>query len=254
MASESAVGSEGSKLWGGRFEGAVDPVMEKFNASISYDKAMWKQDIQGSIAYAKALEKARLLTEEESGIIIKGLETVRQEWATDTFVIQPSDEDIHTANERRLKELVGDVGGKVHTGRSRNDQVAVDMKLWLREHLQQLAPHLTTLIQVLVSRAEREKDILMPGYTHLQRAQPIRWAHWLLSHAWPIVVDLERLGALFTRMNTCPLGSGALAGNPFAVDREDLARDLGFRAATKNSLNAVGDRDFIGTDNAKYSR
>lgn len=241
----SEASPEGAKLWGGRFEGTVDPVMEKFNASISYDKTMWKQDIQGSIAYAKALQKANLLTEEESSTIITGLETVKQEWTTDAFIIQPADEDIHTANERRLKELVGDVGGKVHTGRSRNDQVAVDMRLWLREHLQQLAPHLTRLIQVLVSRAEREKNILMPGYTHLQRAQPIRWSHWLLSHAWPIVMDLERLRGLYTRVNVCPLGSGALAGNPFHVDRETLAQDLGFQAVTKNSLNAVGDRDFI---------
>lgn len=237
--------AEGSKLWGGRFEGSVDPVMEKFNASISYDKAMWKQDIQGSIAYARALQKAQLLTEEECSTIINGLEMVKQEWTTDAFVIQPSDEDIHTANERRLKELVGDVGGKVHTGRSRNDQVAVDMRLWLREHVQQLAPHLQRLIKVLVGRAEREKEILMPGYTHLQRAQPIRWSHWLLSHAWPVVTDLQRLQGLYTRINVCPLGSGALAGNPFQVDRESLAQDLGFQTVTKNSLNAVGDRDFI---------
>ncbi|KAK8380965.1 hypothetical protein O3P69_008110 [Scylla paramamosain] len=245
MDATSEASAEGAKLWGGRFEGSVDPVMEKFNASISYDKAMWKQDIQGSIAYARALQKAQLLTEEECSTIINGLEMVKQEWTTGVFVIQPSDEDIHTANERRLKELVGDVGGKVHTGRSRNDQVAVDMRLWLREHLQQLAPHLQRLIQVFVGRAEREKQILMPGYTHLQRAQPIRWAHWLLSHAWPIVMDLQRLQGLYTRVNVCPLGSGALAGNPFQVDRENLARDLGFQTVTKNSLNAVGDRDFI---------
>lgn len=245
MDAGSKAESEATKLWGGRFEGTVDPVMEKFNASMSYDKAMWKHDLEGSIAYAKALEKAQLLTEEERITIVNGLETVKQEWMTDAFTIQPGDEDIHTANERRLKELVGDVGGKVHTGRSRNDQVAVDMKMWLREHLQLLAPHLTHLIQVLVTRAEREKAILMPGYTHLQRAQPIRWAHWLLSHAWPLVMDLERLRGLYSRVNVCPLGSGALAGNPFHIDRESLAQDLGFQAITKNSLHAVGDRDFV---------
>ncbi|KAK8733992.1 hypothetical protein OTU49_006289 [Cherax quadricarinatus] len=219
--------------------------MEKFNASISYDKAMWKQDIQGSIAYAKSLQKANLLTDEESQKITDGLEVVKSEWASQSFVIQPGDEDIHTANERRLKEIVGDVGGKVHTGRSRNDQVAVDMKLWLLEHIVQLAPHVTKLLEVLVERADREKSILMPGYTHLQRAQPIRWSHWLLSHVWPIVTDLKRLRSLYSRINVCPLGSGALAGNPFNIDRENLAQELGFDGVTKNSLHAVSDRDFV---------
>ncbi|XP_042204008.1 argininosuccinate lyase-like [Homarus americanus] len=237
--------SEGMKLWGGRFDGSTDPVMEQFNASMSYDKAMWKQDIQGSIAYAKALHKANLLTEEESTNIIAGLEVVKSEWASETFLIQPGDEDIHTANERRLKEIVGDVGGKVHTGRSRNDQVAVDMRLWLREHISLLVPHLIKLLQVFIERAKKEKTILMPGYTHLQRAQPIRWSHWLLSHVWPIVMDLKRLQSLYLRVNICPLGSGALAGNPFRIYREGLAKELGFQEVTRNSLHAVGDRDFV---------
>ncbi|XP_071549885.1 argininosuccinate lyase isoform X2 [Panulirus ornatus] len=238
-------GSEGAKLWGGRFEHSIDPVMEQFNASISFDKIMWKQDIQGSIAYTKALQKAELLTEEECTTIINGLEVIEGEWANQSFLIQPGDEDIHTANERRLKEIVGDVGGKVHTGRSRNDQVAVDKRLWLREHITLLVPHLTKLIKIFVERANEEKAILMPGYTHLQRAQPIRWSHWLLSHVWPLVMDLKRLHSVFSRVNICPLGSGALAGNPFNIDRESLAQELGFEGVTKNSLHAVGDRDFV---------
>ncbi|XP_042862647.1 argininosuccinate lyase-like [Penaeus japonicus] len=237
--------AENVKLWGGRFSGSTDPVMEKFNASLPFDKIMWKQDIQGSIAYAKALQRANLLTEAECNTIIEGLEAVHSEWAQEIFETQPQDEDIHTANERRLKELVGEVGGKVHTGRSRNDQVAVDMKLWLQEHLTEIADHLAVLARVLVERADREKTILMPGYTHLQRAQPIRWSHLLLSHAWPLLTDLERLKQLYSRVNVCPLGSGALAGNPFSIDREQLAQDLGFRGITQNSLQAVSDRDYV---------
>ncbi|KAG7156455.1 Argininosuccinate lyase-like, partial [Homarus americanus] len=191
------------KLWGGRFDGSTDPVMEQFNASMSYDKAMWKQDIQGSIAYAKALHKANLLTEEESTNIIAGLEVVKSEWASETFLIQPGDEDIHTANERRLKEIVGDVGGKVHTGRSRNDQVAVDMRLWLREHISLLVPHLIKLLQVFIERAKKEKTILMPGYTHLQRAQPIRWSHWLLSL---LSIHLSRLAEDLILFSTSEFG------------------------------------------------
>ncbi|XP_064122270.1 argininosuccinate lyase-like [Macrobrachium nipponense] len=241
----AAVESKRAKLWGGRFVGSTDPVMEAFNASISYDKAMWKEDIQGSVAYAKALLKANLLTETECNSLITGLEEVEKEWEAGTFSIQPGDEDIHTANERRLKEIVGEVGGKIHTGRSRNDQVAVDMRLWLRGHLGDISTHLINFIQVLLERAENEKDILMPGYTHLQRAQPIRWSHWLLSHVWPAVHDLERLTGLYLRVNVCPLGSGALAGNPFNIDRQSLAEDLGFEEATENSLQAVSDRDFV---------
>lgn len=237
--------SKRAKLWGGRFVGSTDPIMEAFNASISYDKAMWKEDIQGSIAYAKALKKANLLTEKECNDLTVNLEKVAKEWESDKFSIQPGDEDIHTANERRLKELAGEVGGKIHTGRSRNDQVAVDMRLWLRGHMKQITTHMTNLIETLVERAENEKDILMPGYTHLQRAQPIRWSHWLLSHVWPIVHDLDRLRGMYSRVNVCPLGSGALAGNPFNIDRKSLAEDLGFKEASENSLQAVSDRDFV---------
>ncbi|KAK3084921.1 hypothetical protein FSP39_021497 [Pinctada imbricata] len=219
--------------------------MEKFNASISYDKRMWRADIQGSKAYVKAIQKAGLVTEEECGAISKGLDQVESEWEAGTFTIISSDEDIHTANERRLKELIGPVAGKLHTGRSRNDQVSTDMRLWLRSAITEVRGLMLEFVNVVINRANVEIDILLPGYTHLQRAQPIRWSHWLLSYAWMLKRDVERLGELHGRVNILPLGSGALAGNPFDIDRQNLAKDLGFSEVTGNSLDGVSDRDFI---------
>ncbi|XP_048257049.1 argininosuccinate lyase-like [Haliotis rufescens] len=236
---------EGSKLWGGRFTGATDPIMEKFNASISYDKRMWKADIEGSQAYVKALEKVGIVTAAERDSILGGLEKVKEEWQKDEFELKPGDEDIHTANERRLKELIGAAGGKLHTGRSRNDQVATDMRLWMRDAQLQLRTYLTDFISVILNRAKSEIDILLPGYTHLQRAQPIRWSHWLLSYGWMLQRDLKRLDQLRERTAVLPLGSGALAGNPFDVDRDFLAKELGLGDVTGNSLDAVSDRDFV---------
>ncbi len=234
-----------TKLWGGRFTGATDPLMEKFNASIGFDKRLWQADIQGSQAYARALARAGILTSAESDLIDAGLEEVATEWAENRFVLMPSDEDIHTANERRLTEQIGAVGGKLHTGRSRNDQVATDVRIWLRGEIRQLRGYLSQLISIAVERASAEIDLLMPGYTHLQPAQPVRWSHWLLSHAWMWQRDAQRLDDLFKRVNLLPLGSGALAGNPFAIDRQALAEDLGFAGVTPNSLDGVSDRDFV---------
>lgn len=234
-----------NKLWGGRFTGATDPLMEQFNASIGFDKRFWAVDIQGSQAYARGLARAGILTNNEADQIVAGLEQVAGEWRRGEFVIKPNDEDIHTANERRLTELIGAVAGKLHTGRSRNDQVATDTRLWLRAEIAQLQQHLRQLIRVAVDRAEAEIDLLMPGYTHLQPAQPIRWSHWLLSHAWSWQRDAERLTELTARVNVMPLGSGALAGNPFRVDRQQMAADLGFQDITHNSMDGVSDRDFI---------
>lgn len=234
-----------NKLWGGRFTGATDPLMEQFNASIHFDKRLWAVDIQGSQAYARGLARAGILTNEEAEQIVAGLERVADEWRQGEFVLKPNDEDIHTANERRLTELIGAVAGKLHTGRSRNDQIATDIRLWLRTEITQLQAHLRQLIQVTVDRAEAEIDLLMPGYTHLQPAQPIRWSHWLLSHAWPWQRDAGRLAELAERVNVMPLGSGALAGNPFRVDRQAIAADLGFIDITYNSMDGVSDRDFI---------
>ena len=233
------------KLWGGRFTGKTDPLMEQFNASIGFDRRLWHADIRGSQAYARALARAGLLTEAEAAQLVNGLEQVAEEWAQGTFTLQEGDEDIHTANERRLTEIVGTVGGKLHTGRSRNDQVATDVRLWLREAITGLAAYLRQLIGVALDRAEAEIDLLLPGYTHLQPAQPIRWSHWLLSHTWAWQRDAQRLDELAQRVNIMPLGSGALAGNPFPIDRHALAADLGFAGITYNSLDGVADRDFI---------
>uniref|UniRef100_A0A672LXC2 Argininosuccinate lyase n=1 Tax=Sinocyclocheilus grahami TaxID=75366 RepID=A0A672LXC2_SINGR len=172
--------SEGNKLWGGRFVGNTDPIMEKFNASIAYDQRMWEADVKGSKAYVKALQKAGLVTQNEMEQILTGLDKVFDEWSKGEFKIKPGDEDIHTANERRLKEFIGDPAGKLHTGRSRNDQVATDTRLWLRDAINTLKELALQLISTMVERAAVEIEILCPGYTHMQRAQPIRWSHWIL--------------------------------------------------------------------------
>jgi len=219
--------------------------MEKFNASIGFDQRMWREDIMGSEAYVKALEKAGLVTREEMSEILSGLEKVKDEWSKGEFVLQPSDEDIHTANERRLKEIIGSVAGKVHTGRSRNDQAQVDARLWLKNEIKILHSLLLELIKAFITRAKVEIDVLMPGYTHMQRAQPIRWSHWLLSYSWALRRDAERLDELSKRVDVNPLGSGAIAGNPFDIDRQFLAKEIHFSAVTGNSMDAVGDRDYI---------
>lgn len=234
-----------TKLWGGRFTGDTDPIMEQFNASIGFDQRMWAEDIRGSQAYANALAKSGIITNDEAAELIAGLDSVAAEWANGAFEIVDGDEDIHTANERRLTELIGPVAGKLHTGRSRNDQVATDVRLWLRGQVAELRTHLHTLIQVAADRAEQEVDILMPGYTHLQPAQPVRWSHWLLSHAWGWQRDAARLDQIAARINVSPLGNGALAGNPFAIDRMKLAQELDFADITRNSMDGVSDRDFI---------
>jgi argininosuccinate lyase len=219
--------------------------MEKFNESISFDKRMWAQDIQGSMAYAKAIAKAGIITEDEGKMLLQGLEQVREEWAAGTFELKPGDEDIHTANERRLTEIIGPVGGKLHTGRSRNDQVATDTRLWIVAAEKDILKDIATLLAAGAEYAQEHIGVLMAGYTHLQPAQPIRFSHWICSHLTPIMRDAQRLKDLIPRANQCPLGSGALAGNAFGVDREFLAKELGFDGVTPNSLDSVCDRDFV---------
>lgn len=233
------------KLWGGRFSGETDPVMEKFNSSINVDKRMWEEDIKGSVAYAKGLGKINILTVDEVAQITDGLEKVSEEWRSGKFELKLADEDIHTANERRLKELIGTVAGKLHTGRSRNDQVATDTRLWLYKEIRVIKSCMISFIDVFLQRSSDEIDILMPGYTHMQRAQPIRWSHWLLSHAWAFKEDTDRLMELAPRVSMLPLGSGAIAGNPLGIDREFLAKTMGFNGVTKNSLHGTSGRDFI---------
>ena len=234
-------------LWGGRFTGGLDPLMVSYNESIYFDRAIYAQDIKGSVAYARANSKIGILTQEEFKTIEKGFAQVLSEWQNDKFEIKPGvDEDIHTANERRLGEIIGThVAGKLHTGRSRNDQVGTGMRLWLRDQLRDIEQHLIALLRVTTSRAKSEIPALMPGYTHLQRAQPIRWSHWLLSYGTVFASDLERLREVIKRVNRSPLGSGALVGNPFGIDREAMARELGFDGIINNSMAAVADRDFV---------
>ncbi|XP_009991604.1 PREDICTED: argininosuccinate lyase [Chaetura pelagica] len=235
----------GNKLWGGRFSGSTDPVMEMLNASITYDQRLAEVDIQGSMAYAKALEKSGIIPKSELEKILNGLEKISEEWSKGVFVVTQSDEDIHTANERRLKELIGDIAGKLHTGRSRNDQVVTDLKLFMKNSLSVISTHLLQLIKTLVERAAIEIDVILPGYTHLQKAQPIRWSQFLLSHAVALTRDLERLGEVKRRINVLPLGSGALAGNPLGIDRELLCSELDFASISLNSMDTVSDRDFV---------
>ena len=232
-------------LWGGRFDQNLDPSAWELNTSIKFDQRMALQDVRGSQAWAQALESAGLLTKEEAAQIITGLENIREEFEEQRFTFRPTDEDIHTAVERRLGEIIGSLAGKIHTGRSRNDQVATDLRLWLLDHLPSLDEAIAALQTALITRAEQDLNALMPGYTHLQRAQPILLSHWWLSHFWPLQRDRERLGQMTKRTASLPLGSGALAGTPFAIDRDALAERLGFVEACPNSIDGVADRDFV---------
>ena len=231
-------------LWGGRFKDKIDPLAMRLNASLSVDKRLWDPDIRGSVAWVRALARAALLTEEESAALCGGLQAVWAEFSAGTFQFTASDEDIHTAVERRLLELVGAVGGKLHTGRSRNDQVVTDFRLWLMESIDSLADRVGILQAALVAKAESEFDTLLPGYTHTQRAQPILFSHWLMSHFWALQRDRERLAQARARTSVLPLGSGALAGTGFPIDRQRLAAELGFESVSPNSHDAVADRDF----------
>ncbi|XP_050297356.1 argininosuccinate lyase [Anthonomus grandis grandis] len=233
------------KLWGGRFTHSTDPKLEALNESLHFDKRMYAEDIEGSKAFAQGLSRINLLTKEEMMQICDGLDKIQIEWDKNEFAIKNGDEDIHTANERRLKELIGEPATKLHVGRSRNDQVVTDMKLWLKKNLGVLQYEICELIRVVATRSLKEIEIIMPGYTHLQRAQPVRWSHYLLSHAWNLKNDCDRLENNLRLLDLLPLGSGALAGNPFNIDRLELAKSLQFADVTDNSMQAVGDRNFI---------
>ncbi len=231
-------------LWGGRFSTKLNEQAWLLNTSLPFDQRLAAQDVRGSLAWAGAIFKAGVLSETEHATIVNGLSTIADEFAQNTFVFQASDEDIHTAVERRLGELIGATAGKLHTGRSRNDQVATDFRLWMLETLPFLQEAIRGLQATLIAVAERNQATLMPGYTHLQRAQPVTLAHWLMSHFWALQRDQERLADLRDRVAILPLGCGALAGTAFDVDREALTLTLGFDAPAPNSLDAVSDRDF----------
>jgi argininosuccinate lyase len=231
-------------LWGGRFASKLNDQAWNLNSSLPIDQRLALQDVEGSRAWADAIQLAGILTDREHSSISMGLSAIREEFASGRFSFAVTDEDIHTAVERRLTELIGDVAGKLHTGRSRNDQVATDFRLWMLDAIPALASVLKDLQSALVEQAEFAGETLMPGYTHLQRAQPVLLAHWWLSHYWALQRDQERLQDLTKRVSVLPLGSGALAGVPFDIDRAALATSLGFADISQNSLDAVSDRDF----------
>lgn len=232
-------------LWGGRFDEPSDADMRALQDSISFDQRMYKQDIRGSIAYARANAVAGVITPEEAETLVAGLEQVLNEFEAGGFVFEISDEDIHTAVERRLTEIVGAVGGKLHTGRSRNDQVATDFRLWVMDAISEIRLLLQQLQAALCDAAEAHTETVMPGYTHVQPAQPTTAAHWLMSYFWMLARDTDRLADAQRRTSVSPLGAGALTGTPFPIDRAKLARELGFNSYSQNSLDAVSDRDFV---------
>ncbi len=221
-------------------------LLNDLNASFGFDRRLWRQDIQGSEVYCRALARAGLLTESERDSILAGLAQVAKEFESGTFEAAPGDEDIHTAVERRLTDIIGEAGGKLHTGRSRNDQVALDVRLWIMDAVPQIQAVLADLGTALVNAAEPHTGTVMPGFTHLQPAQPVTAAHWLMAHFWPLTRDSARFDEVLAHTRAfCPLGTGALAGNAFPIDRSFLAAELGFDAPAPNSLDAVSDRDPI---------
>jgi len=238
-----AVDSSAS-TWSQRFEQGLHPAIERFNASIGFDITLLQQDLDGSVAHARMLGSCGVIGEAEADQIVAGLETIRAEAAAGAFNPGLEDEDVHFAVERRLIALIGPVGKKLHTGRSRNDQVGTDMRLWLRQQIDAIDGDLLRFERALLDQAERHAETLIPGYTHLQRAQPLCLAHHLLAYIEMAERDRTRLADVRRRVNTCPLGAAALAGTPVPIDRRQTATALGFEQIYANSLDAVSDRDF----------
>jgi argininosuccinate lyase len=241
----STAGPRAHKLWEGRFQQPTDRVVEAFTSSLAVDRRLYRQDIEGSIAHCRGLERARILTRREAQSLIEGLERVRTELDGDRFAFRAQDEDIHMAIERRLTELIGPLGGKLHTGRSRNDQVTLDLRLYLRQTLVQLIDSARAFQRTLVQLARRHLGVAMPGYTHLQRAQPVLFAHHLLAYVEMVERDKGRLADARSRLDVFPLGAGALAGTNYPTDRAYVAKLLGFARVSENSLDTVSDRDFV---------
>ncbi len=238
------VSQAGAKPWSGRFRDRTHRLVEAFTSSLSFDRRLYPYDLQGSMAHCRTLERAGVLSRKETAQILRGLEEVRSELESGRFSYAAEDEDIHMAIERRLTELIGPTGGKLHTGRSRNDQVALDIRLYLRDALGGLLDGLRRFQRALLGQARAHLDVAMPGYTHLQRAQPVLFAHHLLAYVEMIDRDKGRVRDALVRLDVMPLGSGALAGTNYPVDRTYTARLLGFTQISENSLDAVSDRDF----------
>jgi argininosuccinate lyase len=242
--SNGAGDQSAEKLWGGRFEAPTNKFVEEFTASVQFDQRLYAHDIQGSIAHATMLEGAGVLTSEERDLIVDGLTAIRAEINAGQFEWSIALEDVHMNVESALTARIGDVGKKLHTARSRNDQVATDIRLWLRDEIDRLTRSLDHLLKGLIDLAEREADTVLPGFTHLQAAQPISFGHHLLAWFEMLLRDRERLQDCRKRVDALPLGAGALAGTTFPINRDHTAELLGFGRICENSLDAVADRDF----------
>ena len=236
--------SSAPKLWAGRFAQETDALVHQFNASLRFDRRLWPYDIQGSIAHVKMLGECGIIPVSESETIAKGLEVLTADLASGAATLNPDAEDVHMAVETLLTERLGPVAGKLHTARSRNDQVATDLRLYVREALDSLRERVGSVQGTLIGLAEVHLDTLLPGMTHLQHAQPVRLAHHLLAYFWMLARDNERLSEARTRVNVLPLGAGALAGTTFPINRQRVADLLNFTGVAENSLDAVSDRDF----------
>ena len=244
MKKDSAEEQNNSKIWGGRFSSSSNKLMEEFNSSIQFDKKLYKQDIEASIVHAEMLCKQKIISEKDFKLIKTGLNKIKTEISNNNFTFSIKLEDIHMNIENRLVDLIGDAGKKLHTGRSRNDQVATDIKLWLRDNIDQIEINLKLLQKTLIDKSELYYDMLMPGYTHLQVAQPVTFGHHLLAYVEMLGRDRGRLTDCRKRLNESPLGSAALAGTSYPIDRDFVSKKLGFDKPTKNSMDGVSDRDF----------
>ena len=244
MKKDSSEERNNSKIWGGRFSSSSNKSMEEFNSSIQFDKKLYKQDIEASIVHAEMLCKQKIISEKDFKLIKTGLNKIKLEISNNNFTFSIKLEDIHMNIENRLVDLIGDAGKKLHTGRSRNDQVATDIKLWLRDNIDQIEINLKLLQKTLIDKSELYYDMLMPGYTHLQVAQPITFGHHLLAYVEMLGRDRGRLTDCRKRLNESPLGSAALAGTSYPIDRDFVSKKLGFDKPTKNSMDGVSDRDF----------
>jgi argininosuccinate lyase len=233
-----------TKVWGGRFQKETDRLVEDFHSSVSFDRRLYRYDIKGSMAHARMLGRAGVISAAEAGQIVTGLEAVLADIEAGRLEFSVEAEDVHMNIEQWLTDRIGEVGKKLHTARSRNDQVALDMRLYLKEEIRAVQGLLRDLIASLLGLAEKHLDTIMPGYTHLQRAQPVTLAHHLMAYAQMFLRDLERLHDCYRRTDVMPLGAGALAGTTFPLDRDYVAEQLGFEAISENSLDAVSDRDF----------
>lgn len=239
------INNQPSKAWAGRFTEPTHAVVERFTSSLPFDRQLFEYDVLGSLAHCQTLEKAKILTRTECRSLMRGLRHVRTELRERRFPFADSDEDVHMAVERRVTELIGPVGGKLHTGRSRNDQVTLDLRLYLRDHLQMVTLRLRDLQRAFLQQARQTIDVILPGYTHLQRAQPVLLAHHFLAYVEMLERDRARARDASKRVNVMPLGSGALAGTNYPLDRAFTAKVLGFPAVTQNSVDAVSDRDYV---------